>query len=87
MLSSYINPGGNVPKDFESESYSPDEKNYLPVILPELLCQSCLVPAMSSYLRNDSGMCSLMIMSLDWLITIKFSDHNLQKTVPDIMLE
>ncbi len=53
-----------MPKDFESESYSPDEKNYLPVMLPELLCQSCLVPAMSSYLRNDSGMfCVLFHLS------------------------
>lgn len=27
----------------------------LPPLLPELLGQSCLVPALSSYLRNDSG--------------------------------
>lgn len=29
----------------------------LPPLLPELLSQSCLVPALSSYLRNDSGQC------------------------------
>ncbi len=55
MLSSYINPGGNVPKDFECDSYEEESENSLPVILHELLSQSCLVPAMSSYLRNDSG--------------------------------
>lgn len=27
----------------------------LPSVLQELLSQSCLIPAMSSYLRNDSG--------------------------------
>ena len=45
-----------MPKDFESDTYDDDcEKNSLPVILFDLLSQSCLVPAMSSYLRNDSG--------------------------------
>lgn len=29
----------------------------LPAMLQELLSQSCLIPAMSSYLRNDSGGC------------------------------
>lgn len=29
--------------------------NALPSVLLELLSQSCLIPAMSSYLRNDSG--------------------------------
>ena len=58
VLSSYINPGSHIPKDFEKEDYDSDhheEKNNLPVILAELLSQSCLVPAISSYLRNDSG--------------------------------
>ena len=45
-----------MPKDFECDTYDEDcEKNSLPVILFELLSQSCLVPAVSSYLRNDSG--------------------------------
>ena len=57
VLASYINPGGSVPAEFETESYHEEnsEKNSLPAILPELLTQSCLVPAISSYLRNDSG--------------------------------
>ncbi|XP_022332916.2 dual E2 ubiquitin-conjugating enzyme/E3 ubiquitin-protein ligase BIRC6-like isoform X4 [Crassostrea virginica] len=55
VLASYINPGGDVPKDFESETYSfPAEKSLLPDVMYELLSQSCIVPAISSYLRNDS---------------------------------
>ncbi len=58
VLSSYINPGGDVPKEFESAEYNEEqleeEKSSLPAILPDLLVQSCLVPAISSYLRNDS---------------------------------
>ncbi|XP_013417535.1 baculoviral IAP repeat-containing protein 6 [Lingula anatina] len=55
VLASYINPGGAVPKDFESPEYpSTAEKMALPANVPELLSQSCLVPAISSYLRNDS---------------------------------
>ncbi len=46
-----------MPKDFVCDNYEEEsEKNSLPVILYELLSQSCLVPAMSSYLRNDSGL-------------------------------
>ena len=55
VLASYINPGGDVPKDFESETCSfPAEKSLLPDVMYELLSQSCIVPAISSYLRNDS---------------------------------
>lgn len=55
VLASYINPGGDVPKDFESENFSsPAEKSLLPDVIYELLSQSCIVPAISSYLRNDS---------------------------------
>ena len=76
MLASFINPGGLIPKDLEaasagSESCSEKEdsdQNSLPALVPELLTQSCLVPALSSYLRNDSGSiqsycCSLVLMS------------------------
>lgn len=35
----------------------PTDSSPLPAHLPELLSQSCLVPALSSYLRNDSGQC------------------------------
>ena len=63
MLASYINPGGGLPKDFEWPEFGQDDdgidKTCLPSILPELLSQSCLVPAISSYLRNDSGKVSL----------------------------
>ena len=58
VIASYINPGGGLPKDFESASYGENDDvnaNSLPSVLPELLSQSCLVPAISSYLRNDSG--------------------------------
>lgn len=60
MLSSYINPGDKVPSSFTDES----EINYrerdellpeLPPIFLDLLQQSCLIAALSSYLRNDSG--------------------------------
>ncbi|KAM3606446.1 uncharacterized protein V6R79_016382 [Siganus canaliculatus] len=57
VLASYINPAGS------SSSHSPDgasadgrghNSTALPAVLQELLSQSCLIPAMSSYLRNDS---------------------------------
>jgi baculoviral IAP repeat-containing protein 6 len=61
-LSSYINPGGAVPPNFftvedddESESESGPEQPQLPMLFHDLLQQSCLLPAVSSYLRNDSG--------------------------------
>ena len=66
VLGSYINPGGHIPKDFsitdgkdeEGSAHStytpPSEKWLLPEIVAELLSQSCLIPAISSYLRNDS---------------------------------
>jgi baculoviral IAP repeat-containing protein 6 len=62
VLASYINPGGLIPKQFEAtdvddddeECCEPVEQSLLPFLLPELLAQSCLVPALSSYLRNDS---------------------------------
>ena len=67
VLASFINPGGLIPKEFEASSAGFDECNEkedsdqssLPALLPELLTQSCLVPALSSYLRNDSGTVSL----------------------------
>ncbi|ESP03094.1 hypothetical protein LOTGIDRAFT_230508 [Lottia gigantea] len=55
VLASYINPGGYLPKEFYSTTYiPPTETTLLPSIVPDLLEQSCLVPAISSYLRNDS---------------------------------
>ena len=55
MLASYINPGGSVPENFYSGEFeSSSETSLLPDIVPEMLSQSCLVPALSSYLRNDS---------------------------------
>jgi baculoviral IAP repeat-containing protein 6 len=62
VLSSYVNPGGAVPQKFfteededESESESGPEQPQLPMLFHDLLQQSCLLPAVSSYLRNDSG--------------------------------
>ena len=58
VLASCINPGGSISPDFINEVYREADdvtNNGLPSALPELLSQSCLVPAISSYLRNDSG--------------------------------
>ncbi|KAJ8248503.1 hypothetical protein GJAV_G00242730 [Gymnothorax javanicus] len=56
VLASYINPAGcsgpgESPMVAESRGHN---SNALPAVLQELLSQSCLIPAMSSYLRNDS---------------------------------
>ncbi|XP_046401534.1 baculoviral IAP repeat-containing protein 6 [Ischnura elegans] len=69
VLSSFINPGGGVPSDFyeEDDLSSSGEENDrssgrdktssnppLPPAFHDLLLRSCLLPAISSYLRNDS---------------------------------
>ncbi|XP_069036040.1 baculoviral IAP repeat-containing protein 6 isoform X3 [Lepisosteus oculatus] len=55
VLASYINPAGSTGS---GEAHSGESRgqnsNALPAVLHELLSQSCLIPAMSSYLRNDS---------------------------------
>ncbi|GAA6069399.1 baculoviral IAP repeat-containing protein 6 isoform X1, partial [Tachysurus ichikawai] len=55
VLASYINPAGCV---CSGDSGLVDGGSHnsaaLPSVLQELLSQSCLIPAMSSYLRNDS---------------------------------
>lgn len=55
VLASYINASGCTS---HGESQSSDGRGQnssaLPSVLQELLSQSCLIPAMSSYLRNDS---------------------------------
>ncbi|MEQ2251187.1 Baculoviral IAP repeat-containing protein 6 [Ilyodon furcidens] len=57
VLASYINPAGS--SSCHSSDASADSRaqnsSALPAVLQELLSQSCLIPAMSSYLRNDSG--------------------------------
>jgi baculoviral IAP repeat-containing protein 6 len=53
VLASYIDPGGE--NNHEYCVCEEEESSLLPAALPELLSQSCLVPAISSYLRNDSG--------------------------------
>ena len=59
VLASYINPASQLVESFEAAAYDEEEEAShdvgLPPSLPELLSQSCLVPAISSYLRNDSG--------------------------------
>lgn len=58
VLASYINPAGSGGvHTFETSSSETMSQNSsaLPAMLQELLSQSCLIPAMSSYLRNDSG--------------------------------
>ncbi|XP_053159738.1 baculoviral IAP repeat-containing protein 6 isoform X4 [Hemicordylus capensis] len=56
VLASYINPAGSTSNgDVQSSHESRGQNsNALPSVLLELLSQSCLIPAMSSYLRNDS---------------------------------
>lgn len=60
VLSSYVNPGDIVPTaeacDGDSISYRESgEFCVLPPLFMDLLQQSCLIPALCSYLRNDSG--------------------------------
>ncbi|KAG1667328.1 Baculoviral IAP repeat-containing protein 6 [Nymphon striatum] len=56
VLASYINPGGQVPANIKDSCNNDrsDSASLMPSIFAELLTQSCLLPAMSSYLRNDS---------------------------------
>ncbi|XP_048392897.1 baculoviral IAP repeat-containing protein 6 isoform X1 [Stegostoma tigrinum] len=55
VLASYINPGGsNFSGEVQLGESRGHNNNALPSVLVELLSQSCLIPAMSSYLRNDS---------------------------------
>lgn len=68
VLSSYINPGGLRPcrfitvEDSESMDTQADPPPQpLPPCIHGLLLQSCLLPALASYLRNDSGRLSYII--------------------------
>ncbi|KAG2467020.1 BIRC6 protein, partial [Polypterus senegalus] len=55
VLASYINTAGSsVTGDPHNGEGRGQNSNALPCVLQELLSQSCLIPAMSSYLRNDS---------------------------------
>ncbi|KAF1473899.1 Baculoviral IAP repeat-containing protein 6, partial [Eudyptula minor novaehollandiae] len=56
VLASYINPAGSTSNGEPQTSHEGRGQNSsaLPSVLLELLSQSCLIPAMSSYLRNDS---------------------------------
>ncbi|XP_054283105.1 baculoviral IAP repeat-containing protein 6 [Macrosteles quadrilineatus] len=59
VLSTYINPGGVVNADRDSSDDDSDTPTKpvpqpLPPCIHDLLQQSCLLPALSSYLRNDS---------------------------------
>ncbi|KAM6279966.1 dual E2 ubiquitin-conjugating enzyme/E3 ubiquitin-protein ligase BIRC6 isoform 7-T7 [Porphyrio hochstetteri] len=56
VLASYINPAGSTSNGDTQTSHEGRGQNSsaLPSVLLELLSQSCLIPAMSSYLRNDS---------------------------------
>uniref|UniRef100_A0A3Q3KMW9 Dual E2 ubiquitin-conjugating enzyme/E3 ubiquitin-protein ligase BIRC6 n=1 Tax=Monopterus albus TaxID=43700 RepID=A0A3Q3KMW9_MONAL len=57
VLASYINPAGSSScqsTDASSADSRAHNSSALPAVLQELLSQSCLIPAMSSYLRNDS---------------------------------
>lgn len=59
VLSSYINPGDCIPSEMRGEDILAyhdvrDVIGELPPIFQTLLQQSCLIPALSSYLRNDS---------------------------------
>lgn len=56
VLASYINPVSSAVNGEAQSSHETrgQNSNALPSVLLELLSQSCLIPAMSSYLRNDS---------------------------------
>lgn len=58
ILSSYINPGDKIPSNMNTDEIIyreiNDEALELPPMFLGLLQQSCLLPALSSYLRNDS---------------------------------
>uniref|UniRef100_F7FUX9 Dual E2 ubiquitin-conjugating enzyme/E3 ubiquitin-protein ligase BIRC6 n=1 Tax=Ornithorhynchus anatinus TaxID=9258 RepID=F7FUX9_ORNAN len=56
VLASYINPAGSTANGEAQSVHEGRGQNCsaLPSVLLELLSQSCLIPAMSSYLRNDS---------------------------------
>ncbi|XP_077994932.1 dual E2 ubiquitin-conjugating enzyme/E3 ubiquitin-protein ligase BIRC6-like isoform X2 [Glandiceps talaboti] len=56
VLASYVNPGGEGPDDDEDLEWGNMEqlRTIFPVLMIELLDNSCLIPAISSYLRNDS---------------------------------
>lgn len=55
VVASYVNPGGEVPSNFCNEEFDMlSDKAELPEVVFDLLSQSCLVPAISSNLRNDS---------------------------------
>ena len=71
VLSSYINPGGTAwdhsigtrgaaaaaaaSMDHDGDDNMDQLQNIFPPVFVELLSHSCLIPAISSYLRNDSG--------------------------------
>uniref|UniRef100_W8AIN7 Dual E2 ubiquitin-conjugating enzyme/E3 ubiquitin-protein ligase BIRC6 n=1 Tax=Ceratitis capitata TaxID=7213 RepID=W8AIN7_CERCA len=59
VLSSYINPGDRIPAALQSDEIMlyheiTEVPGELPPLFLVLLQQSCLIPALSSYLRNDS---------------------------------
>lgn len=54
ILSSYINPGDCTNMEMSYHDTS-DDSSELPPIFLDLLQHSCLIPALCSYLRNDSG--------------------------------
>ncbi|XP_054725362.1 baculoviral IAP repeat-containing protein 6 isoform X3 [Anastrepha obliqua] len=59
VLSSYINPGDKIPAALQSDEIMAyheisEVSGELPALFLVLLQQSCLIPALSSYLRNDS---------------------------------
>ncbi|KAM7359256.1 BIR repeat containing ubiquitin-conjugating enzyme isoform 2-T2 [Cochliomyia hominivorax] len=55
VLASYINPGDYIPTEDEMPYHEiADLSDELPSEFSSLLKQSCLIPALSSYLRNDS---------------------------------
>lgn len=58
VLSSYINPGDKIPSNIATDEIIyreiSDDSSELPPLFMDLLQKSCLIPALSSYLRNDS---------------------------------
>ncbi|KAG8123463.1 hypothetical protein E2320_018949 [Naja naja] len=82
VLASYINPAGSTSNgDIQSSHESRGQNSSaLPSVLLELLSQSCLIPAMSSYLRNDSACFSIQCRNArGFFIYIKVASEYIMK--------
>lgn len=67
VLSSYINPGDVMPPNNDTDYHGESGDSIsadLPALFLDLMQQSCLLPALCSYLRNDSG--NILVLFFRW---------------------